>query len=138
MRSSERRLPAMIPFSPGTNGDTSNPARLAVITPLSVDAIGNAAAGGIEQVIDQLGKEQADLVGKLRELAAAIRGHTQIANERIAAFCTMQAEVLEKVKGLETRIGGRPEAADDGAALPTFLKKGPANGEGDPHDEAVH
>lgn len=132
MRTNERRLPAAVPFSPGTDGDASNPARLAVITPMSVERIGSAAAEGLEQKADQLEAEARIVADKLRELAAAVRGHTEIANARVAAFCTMQAGVLETVVGLEARISGRAGEADDGAdEVPRFLKKGPADGEAD-------
>ena len=129
-----------------------SPVRLANATIQGVDRIGEAAAGEIEETAAEITRGAAEIAEKLKELAEAIRGHSRIAHEQIAAFCdkatflldalpnlrgrldgvarlegpeTFEARALAKTKHLKT-AGQEFERQDSQDEIPDFLKKGPA------------
>jgi hypothetical protein len=68
-----------------------------------------------------------EIAEKLRELAEAIRGHSKIAHEQIAAFCDKTTIMLDGIRSLQSRLEntGQAEIRKNRDAIPTFLKIGP-------------
>jgi hypothetical protein len=136
------------------NIHTSNisPVRLASATIQGVDRIGEAAAEEIDRTAAEITRGAAEIAEKLGELAQAIRGHSKIAHEQIAAFCGKATFLLDALPNLRGQLDGvtrlersenfealalakrRPlkaagqelELQDSQDDIPDFLKKGPA------------
>jgi hypothetical protein len=129
-----------------------SPVRLASATIQGVDRIGEAAAEEIDSAAAEITRGAAEIAEKLSELAEAIRGHSRIAHEQIAAFCDKATFLLDALPNLRERIDGvtRLEGPEKFAAvavakmrpmktvgqepelqagqddIPGFLKQGPA------------
>jgi len=111
----------------------STPIRLASATIQAVDQLGAAAADEIERTADQVLIGATEVAAKLRELATAIKHHSEIANEHVADFCNKATSIFESVVELQQklRVSGyaiTAEAADDERLeMPAFARKGPAD-----------
>lgn len=107
-----------------------DPLRLASATIQAVDRIGAAAAEEIDETADEMMRGAAEIAGKLRELAEAIRGHSKIAHEQVMVFCDKAASMLDGIRNLQGRLEsaeqehGIRKNHDD---IPAFLKQGPAD-----------
>jgi hypothetical protein len=130
-----------------------SPIRLASATIQGVDRIGEAAAEEIERTAAEITRGAAEITEKLSELAEAIRGHSRIAHEQIAAFCDKATFLIDALPNLRERLDGIPrlegpqkfetlalararplktveqpaEMKDGQDDIPGFLKKGPAD-----------
>jgi hypothetical protein len=124
----------------------TNPLRLASATVQAVDQLGVATAAEIERTADDIMRGATEIAAKLRELANAIRQHTEIASEQVAGFCNRATSVFEGVVELQQKlaVSGQALAAraanghasnghaapakaeEDPLELPEFMKKGPA------------
>ena len=110
-----------------------DPLRLANATIQAVDQIGLAAAEEIDEAADGIMRGATEVAEKLRELAAAIRGHSKIAHEQVTAFCDKTTFMLDWIRSLQNRLENteqEPEIRKDRGAVPTFLKIGPPDLEG--------
>jgi methyl-accepting chemotaxis protein len=128
----------------------TNPLRLASATVQAVDQLGVATAAEIERTADDIMRGATEIAAKLRELANAIRQHTEIASEQVAGFCNRATSVFEGVVELQQKLAANGQAlaarasngnghANNGHAaparaeedepleLPEFMKKGPAD-----------
>ncbi len=129
-----------------------SPARLASATIQGVDRIGEAAAEEIDSTAAEIIRGAAEIAEKLGELAEAIRGHSRIAHEQVAAFCDKATFLLDTLPNLRGRLDGvtrlegpekfevlavakmrqlktagqELEPQDSQDDIPGFLKKGPA------------
>ena len=134
----------------------TNPLRLASATVQAVDQLGVATAAEIERTADDIMRGATEIAAKLRELANAIRQHTEIASEQVAGFCNRATSVFEGVVELQQKLSVSGQAlaaratnghANNGHAnngnghaapakaeeepleLPEFMKKGPDVGD---------
>lgn len=129
-----------------------SPLRLASATIQGVDRIGEAAAEEIDRTAAEITRGAAEIAEKLSELAEAIRGHSRIAHEQIAAFCDKATFLIDALPNLRERLDGvnrlegpekfetlvlakakpsktagqEPEPQDRQDDIPGFLKRGPA------------
>jgi capsid protein len=111
-----------------------DPLRLTSATIQAVDRIGEAAAEEINEAASELMRNAGELAAALRELAEDIKERSRIAHEQVALFCDQATSLLDAVRSIHAaRVekiepkAGIEEAQDD---IPTFLKQGPADFEG--------
>lgn len=79
----------------------TDPIQMAGLTVRAVDQIGAAASEEIEKAAQELVAEAQKVADNLHELAAAIREHSRIAGEHVAAYCAHSTNVLETVRKLQ-------------------------------------
>jgi hypothetical protein len=110
-----------------------DPVRLAGATVQAVDRIGEAAAEEINEAASEIRRNANEIAAALQELAKDIKEHTKIAHEQVTLFCNQATSVLDAVRTIQGRLDkieqkpGIESAQDD---IPTFLKQGPADFEG--------
>jgi hypothetical protein len=85
--------------------DMSDPLQMAHLTVRAVEQIGSAASDEIEKLAAGLLAEAANVAARLRELAGAVREHSKIAGEHVAAYCDLSKNVLETIRGLQEGLG---------------------------------
>jgi hypothetical protein len=131
---------------------TISPIHLASATIQGVDRIGEAAAEEIDRTAAELTRGAAEIAEKLGELAEAIRAHSRIAHEQIAAFCDKATFLLDAIPNLKGKLDGvarlegqqkcevlalakrkpsntaaqESDQQDPQDDIPGFLKRGPA------------
>lgn len=79
----------------------TDPIQMAELTVRAVDQIGAAASAEIDKAAEELISESQKVAEKLHDLAAAIREHSRIAGEHVAAYCAHSTNVLETVRKLQ-------------------------------------
>lgn len=108
---------------------SADPMRLATVTMQAVDRIGAATAEQIETTAVELEIGAKEVADKLRELGAAIRGHSELASKHITDYCEKAMSVLENVATLQVKLtGAEPAAANVEIAaehlrIPAFLMR---------------
>jgi hypothetical protein len=132
------------PRAPASGPPSLNPLRLASATVKAVDQLGVTTSNEIEKTADEIMRGATEIAAKLRELADAIRQHTEIASGQVESFCTKATSVFESVVELQEKLrvnghGPRVEPVQDAPEplqkadgdeplpLPAFIKMGPAD-----------
>jgi methyl-accepting chemotaxis protein len=87
---------------------------MATLTVRAVEQIGSAASDEIERLAANLLNEAETVASKLRELANAVREHSKIAGEHVAAYCDLSKNVLETVRKLQGDIGNGTKGTEHG------------------------
>ncbi len=81
------------------------------VTVAAVDQIGSATSDQIRHTAETIEAEAKSIADKLRELADAFDEQTRIASEKVSAFCLKMASARNMVRGLESEIAAKAEAA---------------------------
>jgi hypothetical protein len=115
-----RTLPAAASILPPSEPEPAplrarDPIKLASVTIQAVDQIGQAAASEIEEAAHALESAAQEIGKTLRDLAAAVRGHSKIAGEHVESFCGKATTVIEGVRALQDRLD-RVESNGNGHA----------------------
>jgi hypothetical protein len=95
-----------------------DPLALAGVTVQAVDQIGESAAHEIERAAQALQDGAFEIAENMRELATAMRKHSQIAGERVAEFVGRATGAIETIRALQERLdAGEPKKGNgsDGA-----------------------
>ncbi len=100
--SMQTQIPARQP-SPSASMGANRP-RLASATIQAVDQIGVLTAREIESTAEEVMRGATEVASKLRQLAAAIRQHTEMASEEVADFCQRATSVFESVIELQESL----------------------------------
>ena len=87
----------------------SDPVEMATLTVRAVDQIGAAAASEIEKAANALEQRASEIAEKLRNLAAAVREHSQLAGASVSEFCEKSTSVIETIRALQERLDRRRE-----------------------------
>jgi hypothetical protein len=91
-----------------------DPLALAGVTVQAVDQIGESAAHEIEQAAATVELAAGEIGRKLRELATAMRKHSQIAGERVAEFVGCATGAIEMARALQERLDGPKQGNGSG------------------------
>jgi hypothetical protein len=87
-----------------------DPLALAGVTVQAVDQIGESAAHEIERAAQALQDGAFEIAENMRELATAMRKHSQIAGERVAEFVGRATGAIETIRALQERLdAGEPK-----------------------------
>jgi hypothetical protein len=133
---------AAMPRSRYAKQPPDGPAKIASATLRAVDQLGAVTADEIYKTADEVERGAAEIAGKLRELADAIRHHTNDAGDKLSEFCGRATAVFagalalqEQLKSaaqpaatqeeattkVEQAVAQMMEGGDDGAPPPRFL-----------------
>jgi methyl-accepting chemotaxis protein len=89
-------------IKPMTIGEImADPIQMAGLTVRAVEQIGSAASAEIDKAAQELLAEAQKVADNLHDLAEAIREHSRIAGEHVAAYCAHSTNVLETVRKLQ-------------------------------------
>jgi hypothetical protein len=91
-----------------------DPLALAGVTVQAVDQIGESAAGEIERAAQALQDGAFEIAENMRELATAMRKHSQIAGERVAEFVGRATGAIEMARALQERLDGPKQGNGSG------------------------